>query len=230
MFLISFKFPARSEPVDHCFISWTLYRTSYQSYCPNISCNMAGLAETWSSIEVHSVIWFLQLKGTSLAEILHQLVEVGCCEEVSYCCMITRGHTHSQPHAWVVTALQLGGTGPSSLQPWPDTEWFSSLWTTEEAPGWKAIHNRRWSSASRHVLASGTWHWFLLCWDRCLGVPLGQMLKQVGGLRGKIIKFHYSCIYYFNKFTQWEDLLPYLLNHPRICRMKFCNKYSLLQT
>jgi hypothetical protein len=31
---------------------------------------------------------------------------------------------HSQPHAWVVTALQLGGTGPSSLEPWSGTEWF----------------------------------------------------------------------------------------------------------
>jgi hypothetical protein len=28
---------------------------------------------------------------------------------------------------------------------------------------------------------------FLLCWDRCLGVPVGQMLRQVWGLCGKII-------------------------------------------
>jgi hypothetical protein len=90
-------------------------------------------------------------------------------------------------HAWVVTALQLGGTEPSSPQPWPGTEWFSSLRTIEEAPGRKAIRNRRWSSASRHVLTSGAWQWFLLCWDRCLGVPVGQMLQQVWGLCGKII-------------------------------------------
>jgi hypothetical protein len=37
---------------------------------------MAGLAETWSNIEVHSVIRFLRLKGTSPAKIYHQLVEV----------------------------------------------------------------------------------------------------------------------------------------------------------
>jgi transposase len=37
---------------------------------------MAGLAETWSNIEVRSVIRFLRLKGTSPAEIHRQLVEV----------------------------------------------------------------------------------------------------------------------------------------------------------
>jgi DNA-binding Lrp family transcriptional regulator len=37
---------------------------------------MAGLAETWSNIEVRSVIRFLHLKGTSPAEIHRQLVEV----------------------------------------------------------------------------------------------------------------------------------------------------------
>jgi hypothetical protein len=56
MFHISFKFPARSEQVEHCFLSWTLDHASYWSYCPNISCKMAGLAETWSNIEVYSVI------------------------------------------------------------------------------------------------------------------------------------------------------------------------------
>jgi hypothetical protein len=67
MFLISFKFPARSDQVEHCFLSRTLDRASYQSYCPNISCKMAGLVETWSNIEVCSVIRFLRLKGTSPA-------------------------------------------------------------------------------------------------------------------------------------------------------------------
>jgi hypothetical protein len=37
---------------------------------------MAGLAETWSNIEVRSVIRFLHQKGTSPAEIHRQLVEV----------------------------------------------------------------------------------------------------------------------------------------------------------
>jgi hypothetical protein len=45
MFLISFKFPARSEQVEHCFLSQALDCASYQSYCPNISCRMMGLAE-----------------------------------------------------------------------------------------------------------------------------------------------------------------------------------------
>jgi hypothetical protein len=76
MFLISFAFPARSEQVEHCFLSETLDRASYQSYCPNISCKMAELAETWSNIEVRSVIRFLRLKGTSPAEIHRRLVEV----------------------------------------------------------------------------------------------------------------------------------------------------------
>jgi hypothetical protein len=65
MFLILFKFPARSEQVEHCFLSWTLDHTAYQSYCPNINCKLAGLAKTWSNIEVHSVIRFLQLEGIS---------------------------------------------------------------------------------------------------------------------------------------------------------------------
>jgi hypothetical protein len=73
MFLVSFKCPVRSERVEHCFLSRTLDRASYQSYCPNISCKMAGLAETWSSIQVRSVIRFLRLKGTSPAEIHRQL-------------------------------------------------------------------------------------------------------------------------------------------------------------
>jgi hypothetical protein len=37
---------------------------------------MAGLADTWSNIEVRSVIRFLHQKGTSPAEIHRQLVEV----------------------------------------------------------------------------------------------------------------------------------------------------------
>jgi hypothetical protein len=76
MFLIIFKFPARSEQVEHCFLSRTVDRASYQSYCPNINCKVAGLAETWSNIEVRSVIRFLPLKGTSPAEINRQLVGV----------------------------------------------------------------------------------------------------------------------------------------------------------
>jgi hypothetical protein len=76
MFYISFKFPARSEQLEHYFLSRTLDHALYQSYCPTISCKMAGLVETWSKIEVCSVIRFLQLKGTSPAEIHRQLVEV----------------------------------------------------------------------------------------------------------------------------------------------------------
>jgi hypothetical protein len=148
---------------------------------------MMGLAEIWSNIEVRSVIRFLRLKGTSSAEIHRQLVEVYGANVMSrkhvwvWCTAFDNG----QPHAWVVSALQLGGTGPSSLQPWPGTKWFSSIWTIEEAPGWKVICNWWWSSASRHVLASGAWHWFLLCWDRCLGVLVRQILRQVWGLLEK---------------------------------------------
>jgi hypothetical protein len=76
MFLISFKFPAKSEQVEHCFLSLTLDRASHQSHCRNISCKMAGLAETWSNTEVRSAIRFLRLKGTSPAEFHRQLVEV----------------------------------------------------------------------------------------------------------------------------------------------------------
>jgi hypothetical protein len=89
MFLISFRFPARSEQVEHCFLSRTLDRTSYQSYCPNINCKMMGLAETWSNTEVRSVIRFLRLKGTSPAEIHRQLVEV------------YGANVMSQKHVWV---------------------------------------------------------------------------------------------------------------------------------
>jgi hypothetical protein len=77
MFLISFKFPARSEHVGHRFLSRTLDRASYQSYRRNISCKMAGLAETWSNIEVRSVIRCLRLEGTSPAEIHRQLPWTG---------------------------------------------------------------------------------------------------------------------------------------------------------
>jgi hypothetical protein len=90
MFLISFKFPARSEQVEHCFLSRTLDRASYQSYCRNISCKMAGLAGTWSNIEVRSVIRFLRLKGTSPAAIHRQLVEV------------YGANVMSQKHVWVL--------------------------------------------------------------------------------------------------------------------------------
>jgi hypothetical protein len=140
---------------------------------------MAGLVEIWSNIEVHSVIRFLRLKGTSPAKIHRQLVEVSCCEEASYCCTITPGHT--QPTARVSYGSTIGRywTILSTALTWHRV-FFISL-DIEEAPGWKAIRNRRRSSASRPVLASGVWHWFLLLWDRCLGVPVGQMLRQVWG-------------------------------------------------
>jgi sulfur relay (sulfurtransferase) DsrC/TusE family protein len=37
----------------------------------------------------------------------------------------------------------------------------------------------------------------------------------------------YTCIYYLNKFTQWEDLLPYLLNRPHTLEQKktYYDKY-----
>jgi hypothetical protein len=73
-----------------------------------------------------SVIRFLRLKGTSPAKIHRQLVEEYGANVMSrkqvwvWCTAFDNG----QSQAWVVTALQLGGTGPSSLQPWPGTEWF----------------------------------------------------------------------------------------------------------
>jgi hypothetical protein len=121
MFLISFKFPARSEQVEHCFLSRTLDRASYQSYCPNISCKMAGLAQTWSNIEVLSV-------GTLPAEIHRQRVEVYGANVMSrkhvwvWCTAFDNGRTdvqdeqrsgrpstatHSQPHAWVVNGAKI---------------------------------------------------------------------------------------------------------------------------
>jgi hypothetical protein len=78
MFLNSFKFPARSGQVEHCFLSRTFDRASYQSYCPNISCRLAGLAETWSNIEVRNVIRFLRLKGTFIANLLSCTVLTSC--------------------------------------------------------------------------------------------------------------------------------------------------------
>jgi hypothetical protein len=107
MFLISFKFPARLEQVEHCFLSWTLDLASYQSYCLTIRCKMGGgLEETWSHIEVRSVITFLRLNGTSPAEIHCQLVEVYGATVMSWkhvsvwCTACNNG----QSHAWVVTA------------------------------------------------------------------------------------------------------------------------------
>jgi hypothetical protein len=160
MFLISFKFPVRSEQVEHCFLSRTLDCASWESYCPNISCKMAGLAETWSNLETRSVIRFLRLKGISPAEIHRQLVEVYGGNVMSlkhvwvWCTAYDNCRTHSQPHAWVVTALQLGGTETSSLQPWPGTEWFSPLWIIEEAPGRKAIRKPSWPGFRRLTLTS----------------------------------------------------------------------------
>jgi hypothetical protein len=60
---------------------------------------MAGLAETWSNIEVRSVIRFLRLKGTSPAEIHRQLVEVYGANVIS------------RKHVWVwCTAFDNGRT------------------------------------------------------------------------------------------------------------------------
>jgi hypothetical protein len=114
MFLISFKFPARSERVEHCFLSRTLDHASYQSYCPNISWKMAGLAETWSNIEVLRVIRFLRLKGSSPAEIHHQLVEAYGANVMSrrhvwvWCTAFDNGKTGVQGQQRVVTALKIG--------------------------------------------------------------------------------------------------------------------------
>jgi hypothetical protein len=84
---------------------------------------MAGLAETWSNIEVRSVIRFLLLKGTSPAEIHRQRVEVYGANVMSrkhfwvWCTAFDNGRKDVQDEQRVVTALQFGGTGPSSLQP-----------------------------------------------------------------------------------------------------------------
>jgi hypothetical protein len=60
---------------------------------------MAGLAETWSYIEVRSVIRFLRLNGTSPAEIHRQLVEVYGANAMSW------------KHVWVwCTAFDNGTT------------------------------------------------------------------------------------------------------------------------
>jgi hypothetical protein len=60
---------------------------------------MEGLAETWSNIELRSVIRFMRLKGTSPAEIHRQLVEV------------YGANVMSRKHVWVwSTAFDNGRT------------------------------------------------------------------------------------------------------------------------
>jgi hypothetical protein len=80
---------------------------------------MAVLAETWPNIGVRSVIRFLRLKGTSLAEIHRQLVEVAIRQKRPG--LLRRGvvllHDNARPHTANGTALELGGTGTSSIQP-----------------------------------------------------------------------------------------------------------------
>jgi hypothetical protein len=67
---------------------------------------MAGLAETWSNIEVRSVIRFLWLKGTSPAEIHHQLVQVYSANVMSqkhvwvWCTAFDKGKTDVQDEQW----------------------------------------------------------------------------------------------------------------------------------
>jgi hypothetical protein len=123
IFLISLKFPVRSLQVEHLFLSRILDRASYQSYCPNICSKMAGLAESWSNIDVRSVIRFLRLKGTSPAEIHGQLVEVYGANVMSrkhvwvWCTAFGNGRADVQDEQRVVKALHLGGTGQSSLEP-----------------------------------------------------------------------------------------------------------------
>jgi hypothetical protein len=50
-------------------------------------------------------------------------------------------------------------------------------WTHHEAPGRHMICNRRWHATSWHLLATDTWHQFLLCQDISLGATAGQMFK-----------------------------------------------------
>jgi hypothetical protein len=79
---------------------------------------MEGLAETWSNIEVRSVIRILPLKGTSPAEMYRQLVEAYGANIMSrkHVCVWCTAFDNGQLHVLIVMALQLGGTGPSSLQ------------------------------------------------------------------------------------------------------------------
>jgi hypothetical protein len=50
------------------------------SYSCKISLKMAGLLETWSNVEEHSVVWFLHVNSVTPMEICSHLVDVyGAC-------------------------------------------------------------------------------------------------------------------------------------------------------
>jgi hypothetical protein len=156
---------------------------------------MAGLKETWSNIEVRSVIRFLRLKGThhplKYIAILLRCTMLTSCHGNTFgfdaLPLITAGHTANR------TDELLGRYNGEVLDHLPygpdlapsDFNLFGPL---------KKPLGGRWFATDREVQqAVMSWlqtldkDFFHAEWDRCLGVPVGQMLRQVWGLCGKVI-------------------------------------------
>jgi hypothetical protein len=69
------------------------------SYSHKIGLKMAGLLETWSNVEEHSVVWFLHVTGVTPVEIYSQLVDV------------YGAHVISSKHVWIFCSAVLFDNG-----------------------------------------------------------------------------------------------------------------------
>ena len=71
-------------------------------YCPTVSSNTAGIAETSPNAEVHSAIRLLHEKGFMLVQIHHQLVEVFAAH-----CSVKETHVGGKGAKFLIMAKQI---------------------------------------------------------------------------------------------------------------------------
>jgi hypothetical protein len=174
---------------------------------------MAGLAGTWSNIEVRSVIIFLQLKGTSPSEIHRQLVEVYGANVTS-----RHGNTFGFGALPLITAANrtrelLRRYNWEVLNHPPYSPDLAPSDFHLFGPSKKHLGGRRFATDGEVQQAVMSWLQALETDFFYAGTnasaSMGIMWKN-NLYQGRTID--YTCIYYFNKFTQGEGLLPYLLN------------------
>jgi hypothetical protein len=93
------------------------------------------------------------------------------CYAMASLCMVTTTRTVPHYHS---TCVRFHSTLPTIPLPCPVS---LKSWTHHEAPHWHAIYSGCWYALRWHLLATDSWHQFLMCQDISLGVQAGQMFK-----------------------------------------------------
>jgi len=145
---------------------------------------------------IQNSAWFLQFAGCELTVVVVVSLRcyvkppfdakgLGCCARTSPCLHNARLHIANRNFDWL-RALRLWCYGPPSLESRLGHRDFHTFRPLKET--WLARRFQKMTTwTSCNVLATNTWHEFLISWSTSLAVVMGQMPKWQWWLLGRLM-------------------------------------------